>query len=116
MNRTHNRIREDLRVYLKYKLPDLVVGFSLERVILHSESESFSINQSLIRPVLSIDVGESNREYPNIPLISLTEEGPFSECEPRQRSYKTVDSMNAEWLVNVFLCKTNVGLSLDRYD
>lgn len=124
-----NIIREDFRELLQDELPDTKIRFTLETVI------SLPLNCALLRPVLRIDVGiksgsemaTMSQEFPKSAQISLFNhldassltdnserygEASEGDFDTQKRPDKTVDTMNAEWLLNVFLCKASTDITL----
>ena len=149
--RQYHPIRKDFMDFLQSYLPGTTINFALETVSIHSSSSaSFNtIQRSLIRPVLSIDIGYNthisnnngnhnrvmNLKYNEFPtsqhislykgldVSSLTDNEEISSEEglslseeyhtPPRSHHKTIDTMNAEWLLSVFLCKSSTHLSVD---
>ena len=136
-NQTHP-IREDFRLFLQSEVPGTAIGFSLQTVTLQLQTTPVPVTHSIVRPVLSIDVGNNidnilvtmmNNEIATTTTQTLTNRLDVSSLTDisgksvedtdntgyeKEKLHQTVDSMNAEWLYSVFLCKSP-GFSLDEY-
>ena len=132
-------LRDDFKAYLQNELPGTLVDFSLQTVSINAATPTSSFNKhTLVRPVLCIELAEKQHgskqtktKLQRLPTKSISllnrlnvssltnsssttcdavSDDEICNHEPRKSSV-SIDTLTAEWLVGVFLCRTSTDIS-----